>query len=388
MSDHRNSSVDHLQVIGFGAAALGIPIAADRQGRLTDLLGRGCVFFDSRRPREWTSLGYDILSNSAGADFLVGIDPAGAFAEALDTPQARSLLAAGTRPVPLPTASVFLHDLAGRVAEHLAGLGDEVRFGSRVDHIVVEPGGVFRSHDAQGRTLARSRHAVLAVGAAPRPAGAGWLTSEAFLRGHCLTHAKTAVAEGHRIRIVGGSHSAFSVAGMVLREWGDELTTGQVWIDARRPVRLYGANLKDRHSPADVVDPDTGEVNRFCGLRGPARDLYQAVVRGDERRVLLTEGGGEPRPAVRPELTVSAQGYRARPVPVRTEQGEVLVGPTDPAVDRDGRLLDARTGNPVPGLFALGLGYRHIAPDGTAGYPRAALNIFHGDAADRILATL
>jgi hypothetical protein len=371
-----------VQVIGFGAAALGLPIAADRTGRLAGLLRRGCVFMDGREPDEWTSLGYDIPSNSAGADFLSCIHPAGAFAGALHTPQARALAAAGARPVSLLTASAFLQDLADRVARHAGA----VRFGRRVDHIVVDAGGVFHSRDAAGRTLARSARAVLAVGAAPRPAVDGSVTSDAFLRGHCVARCKAAVAEGHRIWIVGGSHSAFSVAGMVLREWGDELGPGQVWIDARSRVHLY-AECAQATDAADIVDPGTGEVNRFRGLRGPARDLYRAIAAGDERRVLLTEGRTA-HPADRPELMISARGYVARPVPVRTETGESLVDPADPAVDLDGRVLDRRTGTPVPGLFALGLGYRHLAPDGTARYPRAALNIFHGEASDRILAAL
>ena len=62
--------------------------------------------------------------------------------------------------------------------------------------------------------------------------------------------------------------------------------------------------------------------------------------------------------------------------------------PADPVGDLDGRVIARRSGRPVPGLFALGLGYRQVAPDGSARYPRAALNIFHGEASDRILARL
>ncbi|MYU12623.1 hypothetical protein GTZ78_18450, partial [Streptomyces sp. SID8361] len=55
------------QVVGFGPAALGVALAADRGGVLEQFLGEGLVFLDrdtTRRPPGGRRLPYLIESNS------------------------------------------------------------------------------------------------------------------------------------------------------------------------------------------------------------------------------------------------------------------------------------------------------------------------------------
>ncbi|MFF8960037.1 hypothetical protein [Streptomyces sp. NPDC014894] len=388
-----------LQVIGFGPAALGIPVAADRAGLLDELMRDGCVFLDRRARHEWRSLDYDIPSNSAAVDFLDGLAPDGRLRAALRSPEGRALARASDRPVPLRLAARFLARTAREVADYTLRFNRaHTLFSTPVDHLLVDEKGLFHSRDARRRTLALSRSAVIAVGArplAPSDGGPWEVTSEAMLRRECDTLCAAAVREGAAIRVLGGSHSAFSAVGLLLREWGDGLRPGQIRVETRGEVLVYrpGGPAAPAGAVA-TVDPDTREINRFAGLRGESEEIYRAVLRGAEPRVRLLRGGEGEAPAAAPRLTtapprltIAATGYRARRLPVLDADGRPLFGPGDIAVDDRGRVLD-REGRPVPGLFGLGLGHCSPRSPASGEYPMAAVNIFHGRAAARIVGRL
>ncbi|MDN5790583.1 MAG: hypothetical protein L0H25_06935 [Micrococcales bacterium] len=118
-----------------------------------------------------------------------------------------------------------------------------------------------------------------------------------------------------RVTIVGGSHSAFAVAGVLLRSevnWEPAAIT----IRHRSPIRVTYQDIASarRGRPAvraDQICPRTGIVNRFGGLRSDAADLYQRIRSGDERRVLLSHIASRPLvDLVGPtDVVVAATGY-------------------------------------------------------------------------------
>ncbi|MFE9456859.1 hypothetical protein [Streptomyces californicus] len=395
-----------LQVVGFGPAALGIPIAADRAGLLDDLMREGCVFIDRRARGEWRSLDYDIRSNSVAGDFLEGLSPDGRLRTVLRSPEAGALQEAPDQPVALRVAARFLARTAREIADYTVRFdGAHTHFSTSVDHLRRDADGLFHSRDARGRTLALSRSAVIAVGARPRAGAAPrTVTSEAVLRRECDAQCEAAAGAGATIDVLGGSHSAFSTVGLLLREWGGLLRPGQIRVHTRREVLVYRPQTRTAASDSRTATaggtadaggtalataaPGTRPLHRFAGLRGESEALYRAVQCGAEPRVRLLRHPGEADPAASP-LTIAATGYRARRLPVLDARGKPLFPPGEAAVDEEGRVLDGR-GRPVPGLFGIGLG--HCSPAGPEGgggdYPMAAVNIFHGRTADRITAQL
>ena len=91
--------------------------------------------------------------------------------------------------------------------------------------------------------------------------------------------------------MVGGSHSAFAVAGLLLRApvpW----RPGAITIAHRSPVLVTypdvaAARADGAGVAAGQLCPATGMVHRFGGLRSDAAALYRRVRQGTERRVRL-----------------------------------------------------------------------------------------------------
>ncbi|PRY30506.1 NAD(P)/FAD-dependent oxidoreductase [Pseudosporangium ferrugineum] len=386
-----------VQVIGFGPAALGLPLSADRTGDLAALADAGVAFLE-RAPADTARAGrmpYLIDSNSPAADFLAGIDPGGRFGAVLRRRPARALAERGRSPVPLRLVAGLLGDIADAVAAWLAGTGGELTYGRDVREIRHGPGGTFTSVGADGRELV-SRAVVFATGGGeqdPRPAGpppgavpARVMTSQEVLSGS-IQPAVAALRAGLPVVIVGGSHSGFSVADLLLRSCGTKLTPGQITILYRRldlcfdsMSELDASGWRPGYAPA--VCPDTGMVNRHRGLRGRSRDLCLAVLKGRERRVRLCRAEAEAygRGA---GVVVTATGYRAtappligpdgRRVPLRMSAGRYELDPRGRLLGPDGA---------VPGLFGIGLGYGRR--DAHGDYD-VGLNFFHGRHAEEIV---
>ena len=138
--------------------------------------------------------------------------------------------------------------------------------------------------------------------------------SATVLRGD-LSRVHEALAEGLTVFVVGSSHSAFSALGLVLESAGMSLRPGQLVL-VHRELRLYFASVTEAracgYAPgASEIDEDSGEVNRFCGLRGEARELCLALQNGEEDRVTMLPWSCFARRSRR-ALYVVATGYKPR----------------------------------------------------------------------------
>lgn len=392
-----------LQVVGFGPASLGVPVAADRCGRLDPLFDAGVLFLErgiDRRPMPGERLNFVCESNSRAEDFTVGIGREGAFSDLLDGPHGRILRELGPSPTPLGYAADFLQAVRERTQVLCAGRhSSAVRFGSEVDHLRLEDDETVASCDGSGQVIARSRRVVLATGAeevvdhaVDRRGSLRTMTSGDVLGGARLAELLNLVqTSGDPICIVGSSHSAFSVAALLVDRFGDLLQPGRIVILARSPVRLYYRSVADAGSapcPREV-DPETGEVNRFSGIRGRARMLYFDLISGRESRVVLGRLRGRSVTTL-PEraLVILSKGCRWRPVRVLNRRGEEVhlrVVDQHLRVDSDGCVLDL-TGERIAPLFALGQGVsRHGVPRRSVS---SAVNVFHGVDAERVVTRL
>lgn len=193
------------------------------------------------------------------------------------------------------------------------------------------------------------------------------------------------VAPSPRVAILGGSHSAFSAA-WVMTTLMPEVTFGEgdIAIFMRREPPIFyenreAAEADDYRVSSANICPRTLRVHRLGGLRGDGRELWRRLTRRCdtvlEKRVVMRPLRD---PALSPmalrqylddaALIVTAFGYRARTVPIFDVRGRPITLSADqggPAVDPDGRLLDA-SGQPLANLFGIGLGtgYRPLASMG------------------------
>ena len=383
-------------VLGAGPAGIGLLVCAAQRGELAALLDRGLAIVER---------GARIGAGTLG-DYVLNSDSlATSFVECLETGHAPPLLEPVAR---LPAANALIrgrerHAPLPRVAEFLGQLGETVR--CRVDshpHSTVlarttahaltlrGDGDVEVALDGPETSTERrlvARSIVLALGgcqdleaalcasvggAALREHAERILLSDALLSraGTALLRARLP-AHGARVVVVGGSHSAFSVAWLLTRgEPG--LSGAAVTLLHRNRLRVFypspQAALADGYAEFDGEDvcPRTGRVHRLGGLRGDGRELWRRVTgrahRGEERvtiRRIGEPGAGEAdvrRILAQAHLIVPAFGYRARTLPLHDPAGERLPLRADAGgtlVGADARVVLA-SGPPLQRILGLG----------------------------------
>ena len=284
-------------LVGGGPAAAGLLAAAARTDALDALLDDGLTVISAGSPEQFGSGrlgGYLVRSDTRAAVFAETVAPL------IGRGRAAAGLLEGLgrdEPVPLAVAAGVLAEagrhLLGRLQAHPGAI---VRTTTQVAAVGIGPDSV--TVRTVGQPPLRASRVIFAVGGRPRlPPGrlAGrrlLLHSDQVLRpdGYRRVLARlTSVPP--RVTIIGGSHSAFAVAGLLLRapvRWSPRAIT----VAHRSPVRVTypdraAAWADGVRAEADQVCPATGVVHRFGGLRADAADLYRRVRDGGERRVHL-----------------------------------------------------------------------------------------------------
>jgi len=393
-----------VQVIGFGPATLGLPLAADRMGELGRIAAHGMAFVERAiSPAVLRSSRFPFLieSNSPARDFVAGVDPAGRFGDVLDRPAGRKLVEHGERRVPLQHVGEYLADLADEITDWLHSTTGEIRYGREVRQVRRNADGTFTSLCTADRPVLRSHTVVLATGATEDTARHGVpgdrLVPSARLLAGDLDQVEHTVRAGRSVVILGGSHSGFAAADLVLARCGGAVRPGQITVVHREialgfsgVAELATAGLLAKMPPMKppVVCPETGAVNRFSGLRGAARQLCMAVLARTEDRVRLCPVGTvEALQAIAgAAVVVQASGYRGTapevveadgtPIPLEREHGRI-------SVDEACKVLGPH--GPVAGVHGLGIGF---ARRDDSGERRAAINVFHGQDAENIVGSL
>ena len=383
-------------ILGGGPAGTGALVWAARHGRLGAWLDAGVALVEQSEELGGTLGRYTLNADSRGTSFL----------ECLDGPDCEPLLAGvQADPVaaelenfraahpPLELVDRFERRLGAAIlAEFDRHPNSHACTGTRAEAIRLQDDGSVAVTAAAGdgrRTVIRAASAVVAVGG--RPNGS-WSEIE-VAPGIDLGRWREKIVSSHRLLsqggpqevarrlaripgnprvvVLGGAHSAFSAAWMLLEQIpGVSFGPRGVQILHRSEPRPTYVSRAAAHidfyefSESDVCQA-TGRVHRLGGLQGDGREVWRRMHRKpgaepDDRAVampiaslsravlldLLTDC----------DLIVPALGYRLAAPPIYDARGaRVPLARTGPSVAPSARLL-AEDGAPIPGVFGVGLG--------------------------------
>ncbi|MDH5729542.1 MAG: hypothetical protein OEZ58_11165 [Gammaproteobacteria bacterium] len=384
----------NLQLIGFGPAALGIFVTADRMGAIDELIRRGIVIHERLDSIEqWDCINYRIRSNSPLKDFLQGIRPDGIFKQCISS-SFKNLTEQENETIYLNDISEFLKKMVRVVIEKINQSNiSNVVWSSQVDHISIENG--FSVFNDDQREL-NSKHLLLACGSSNKPLlpehvsrkyPTKVIPSDSVLRGNSDHILADWLGKDQPIIILGGAHSAFSTVCYLLEHFSYLSNSQKLHLVSRREVLEWEISEHGGKTNSDnkVI------LNRFSGLRGDAKDMFQKIKNGKEKRVKLNIGTKmevlldrlfDKSSSFQP-LVINATGYQSR-VPWLVGKNNVKFKP-DMFNGNIAKLRETQEltyqGEPIPKLYGLGLGYSDVGKDGT----EVGINLYHGRAAENIL---
>jgi len=409
-------------IVGGGPGGLGPLLWAAQHGLLPGWLDRGVAVVERQAFLGGTLGRFGIYSDSLGGSYLECLEAAGLpppLQPLRNEPLAHEMALHRDSFPPLTLVDRYMRRigvvLAGMLAERSA-----LHLCTEARSIRLRPNGSVEVEitgpDGRESTL-QARSAVVALGGRQR-----WLHGElqpGLTLADCrmrevmpsdralstvgLKEADRLLANAgrRRILILGGSHSAYSVAGAFLGLAGAErLAKGQIVILQRREPRIFypdcQAALEDRYDvePGDIC-PRTQRVNRMGGLRGFGREMWRQITcrprTTSEPRVVTLDmqrlTAGELNAMIEEAaLVVPCFGYRAATLPVfdqegarltlNAELGGVAVGERSRLLLSDGTCLD--------NLFGIGLGTGYKLPASMGGEPNFdgqanSLWLYHND---------
>ena len=383
-------------IVGGGPAGTGPLVWAARHGRLADWLNSGVALVEQSEALGGSLGQYPLNADSRGTSFLECLDgqACSSFLADLRTdPVAEELERfRGGHPT-LELVDRFERRLgAALLAEFDRHPNSRALTGTRAQAIRLQRDGsvsvYLAGRDGQ-RTVLRAASAVVAVGGRPN---AGWSEIE-IAPGVHLGRWRDKIVSSHRllsrggaeevarrlaraprsprVLVVGGAHSAFSAAWLLLeRIPGLSFGPQGVRILHRSEPRPTYASRAAAHvdfyefSESDVC-PATGRVHRLGGLQGDGRELWRRMnrkpgTRPDDRAVAMPIGRLSRADLLElladADLIVPALGYRLGALPIYDENGgRVPLAQDGPAVGTNARLL-AADGTPIPRIFGAGLG--------------------------------
>jgi hypothetical protein len=380
-------------VVGNGPAAIGIFVAAARAGRLQELLNRGVAVVGNTPSIGSGKLGeYKIRSNSPGGDFLEPFEASidRCFEEALAGENAQELRRNEDQILPLNAIGRFIDCVGRRVHELLEQHPACVYLHEAAGAVQTQPDGSIRV--ITDKHILSAQSVVLATGGRPKAKDAnGTINADAYLRNPNEVH--NTLEDAAEIRVIGSSHSAFSVAHTLLQHSAENGINIRVRIQHRSPIRLF-YDLQKETPPewygysAEDVCPKTNRLHRFGGLRGDARQLYLRIQAGEETRVLFESGNSAENSFT--GATIDATGYETNLLPLIDHDGK----PISLALSEDGQTnvnayggVKASDQEVVPNIYGIGLGYG-IRPNGI-GEPRFngrldGVNVYWGPVGEAI----
>lgn len=409
-------------IIGGGPGGLGPLIWAAQQGLLPDWLDRGVAVIERQAHLGGTLGRFGIHSDSLGGSYLEclhapGIPPA--LQAVRDDPVTHEMAEYRDSFPPLSLVDRFMRRvgqalgaiLTERSALRLCTEAQAVRLSSdgSVAVDLIGPDGREGTVGARSAIIALGgrqfwRHGSLHPGLTLADCDMrAVMPSDRALSKEGLAEANRILAEAgqRRILILGGSHSAYSVAGALLDlPAAKRLAAGQIAILQRREPRIFYPNLDaalaDSYEvePGDIC-PRTQRVNRMGGLRGYGREMWRQIAnrpqtRAEPRVVTLPMqrfSGAELRAMIADAaMVVPCFGYRSTMLPVFDSEGTRLVFNAEEggvAVGEDSRLL-LSDGTSLPNLFGIGLGTGYKLPPSMGGEPNFngqanSLWLYHND---------
>lgn len=374
-------------VIGNGPASIGIPLEAmgdnERYSKLQEkgflIVGKNPEENDPEISDEMMeelgggNIGYNINSNSPGKDFLDHL-PSQILARIQDEAVVQKIRDEYNDQI-LPLTLVYeLENLIGNAL--IAEYSEKLYISEWVQEIHENQDGDFVLKDKDGQDISIAAQIVFANGA--HQEFLSELSDHEYkttLSDEFLKENNNAVSqyiesvEGNPkiITIVGGAHSAFSAADNLLKNCPQDCDL-QINIIHSNPVKVFyesaeAANEVGYEFNSDI-DIDEGKVNRFNGIRGDAKALYENFMSRDESRISLIQS-----PENREEIyqdsgkIIQATGYVANKIPLYDSSGEEVQIPNRVTLENN---MDAQVNGFEGKIFRNGLSVR----------PKDGVNVF------------
>ncbi len=394
-------------IVGGGPGGLGPLIAAAQAGVLPDLLARGVAIVDRQRHLGGTIGRYAINADTLGGAFLEFLD-AGSLPPLLRTlrldPVTRKLEVYRNGFPPLGLVHRFMRRVGSRVEGLLAESGASAFHGGTVAkalHLSRDGSLVLESTGPDGRcSFIPARSAVIALGGVPderqRDLVGGLRLAECkpanvMVADRIMTHRgiREAIAiarlnPDRPIVILGGSHSAYSSAGALVKRLPSDVAPWLRVVIVQRdaPCVFYPSEAAARDDgyllEAGDVCPRTLRVNRLGGLRGDGREMWRRIHRRpgtvpEERatcRLLDTFSSAELRYLIdTAALVVPAFGYGAGTLPIVDARGRRLrLAGAPRAVNEQCQIL-LEDGRSLANVFGIGLGSGYRPTPAMGGEP-------------------
>ncbi|EQC32239.1 hypothetical protein SDRG_09989 [Saprolegnia diclina VS20] len=430
------SPVYKLAILGGGPAGIGIFVRAARLGYLDKLLSLGVVLVHGGPVASLGrgNLGDYIINSNTFAKSLLGsvldekpeLDPPesirGTFLEGLEVhPAAQRLSAIGNASINLVELGKFLEAI-GYLArlEMLKYPGQSACLHeTTATHVERLASGVCQitiSHHGVEETILAD-HVVLAMGGTqelppdldPTHVAKAW-TSDAVLRepGRRALANALSTAKDKKVCIIGGSHSAFSVAWVLLNKMQPKpnkqepsITFGpkDLALLHRGPIRCFYNTKKEAEADGVSVEKadKSGSVNTFTGLREDAKALYVAASSGHEPRLKLymvkkgTSGAALQKQACDAAAAIVwCCGYTTKMLPVTIDGAPQTFASARGAikVDLAGRVVQAHKSDGLDWLYGVGVGFAlRAAVDEMKTETRAdGVTVYHRRGATLVLA--
>jgi hypothetical protein len=400
-------------ILGAGPAGTGPLVNAQQRGLLPRLLDAGVTVVDTQDRMGHGTIGrYRINSDTTGGTFLECLagQEADLFARVLGTEALRRLDQFRQSAAPLRLVGDFLAEIGGALRHAIdAHPASAFRPSTRAISVrrtadgfatTVEPAGGGEPSEIHSRYVVsalggrQDRDRALTAPIVPgvrldRHADRVLLTEQVLTEDGPARLEKMLTTAGHRrVVIVGGSHSAFSSAWVLLNEVSGEFGPGDITMLHRTTPRIFYPTAADAHAEGytdfgdDDLCPLTGRVYRLAGLRWDSRELLRRIwsVGGApaEDRVRLRRldpavDDGVSALLDEAAVIIPAFGYRPATVPVLDEHGRPVPlsdggAGRPPLVDDRCRLLGA-DGRPVPGMFGIGLASGFVLDGPLGGEP-------------------
>ncbi len=405
----RGSFVHSALIVGGGPAGTALLTAATKQDRLGELARGGLAVVERDAVLGRGAIGnYAITSDSTAETFLTAVkDNAHGEIAALEdhlSGQEIALYKGGKTGVPLSRSTPFLEATGARLGQIVAEHGGVVATRSEVIEARRTSDGDWaarvRNLTTGEERLMRTASIVIATGgyqsrehiAAEKIGGValGELAGDRLMLGDDFLalggverlRERLSHTPAPRIAIVGGSTSAMAAAALILKAAPAlPLGLGALSLHHRRPLRPFYHSVEaawedgfSDFTPDDVC-PVTGFVYRLAGFRLEARELVLRMLgiggrAPDPRMALRMIGEHSADEIAAADVVIGALGYRPRALPLFDADGTPIAlmadAPGRPRlVDQRCRVMDAE-GNPVPGVYGIGLASGHV-PDGKLG---------------------
>ncbi len=421
MSMHiKNSSRVYRTVfIGAGPGGSGPLVCAVQKGQLNHLLDGGIAVLDRTEYIGRGLIGqYVINSDTLSNTFLESLknQEHGPLVQVLNAPSKRAIEAHAGGPVPLHLVGDYMTDLGAALREQLDRHPHSQFFShtsatdvcQNSDGTLTTRATIAHADGCEESIELRSQHVVVATGGQQLWARtvnecvAGVPLSPVYepkimLTGSLLSRDGPHQAEQmlrsankNKVVIVGGSHSAFSAAWVLLNKTNLSFDEGDITLLHREKLKLFYPTKEAAWAEGytdftdDDICPLTQRVYRLGGFRFDSRELLMRLwgINGRElekrvRLVKLQSDGnvGNDQAQVKQlldeaALVVPAFGYRPIAIDMRDAADNpielmCLGAGTPPLVDGQCRMLDA-SGSPIPNVFGIGLASGFV-PSGKLG---------------------